>query len=58
MVLECVVVIVFVEDMCVFVVLSYVDWCGSCKVFDLKVKVVWVVNMFDGVEFVIIDYML
>ena len=45
-----------VEDTKVLAVLSYADWCGSCKALDPKVKAVQAANTFDGVEFATIDY--
>ena len=44
------------EDTKVLAVLSYADWCGSCKALDPKVKAVQAANSFDGVEFATIDY--
>ncbi|MEM9573038.1 MAG: thioredoxin family protein [Pseudomonadota bacterium] len=44
------------EDTRVLAVLSYADWCGSCKALDPKVKAVQAANEFDGVEFATIDY--
>lgn len=44
------------EDTRVLAVLSYADWCGSCKVLDPKVKAVQAANTFDGVEFATIDF--
>ena len=44
------------EDTRVLAVLSYADWCGSCKALDPKVKAVQTANAFDGVEFATIDY--
>ena len=44
------------EDTRVLAVLSYADWCGSCKALDPKVKAVRAANTFDGVEFATIDY--
>ena len=44
------------SDTRVLAVLSYADWCGSCKALDPKVKAVQANNTFDGVEFAIIDY--
>lgn len=44
------------EDTRVLAVLSYADWCGSCKALDPKVKAVQAANTFDGVEFATIDY--
>lgn len=44
------------EDTKVLAVLSYADWCGSCKALDPKVKAVQAANAFDGVEFATIDY--
>lgn len=46
------------EDTRVLAVLSYADWCGSCKALDPKVKAVQAANAFDGVEFATIDYTL
>ncbi|MEM7329725.1 MAG: thioredoxin domain-containing protein [Pseudomonadota bacterium] len=40
----------------VLAVLSYADWCGSCKALDPKIKAVQAANTFDGVEFATIDY--
>ena len=44
------------EDTRVLAVLSYADWCGSCKALDPKVQAVRAANTFDGVEFALIDY--
>ena len=44
------------EDARILAVLSYADWCGSCKALDPKVKAVQAANTFDGVEFATIDY--
>ena len=44
------------EDVRVLAVLSYADWCGSCKALDPKIKAVQAANAFDGVEFATIDY--
>ena len=44
------------EDVRILAVLSYADWCGSCKALDPKVKAVQAANTFDGVEFATIDY--
>lgn len=44
------------EDARVIAVMSYADWCGSCKALDPKVKAVQTANTFDGVEFFTIDY--
>lgn len=44
------------EDVRVLAVLSYADWCGSCKALDPKVKAVQAANAFDGVEFATIDF--
>ena len=44
------------EDARVLAVLSYADWCSSCKALDPKVKAVQAANQFDGVEFATIDY--
>lgn len=44
------------EDTKLLAVLSYADWCGSCKALDPKVKAVQAANTFDGVEFATIDY--
>ena len=44
------------EDTKVLAVMSYADWCGSCKALDPKVKAVQATNTFDGVEFATIDY--
>lgn len=44
------------EDTKVLAVLSYADWCGSCKALDPKIKAVQAANPFDGVEFATIDY--
>lgn len=44
------------EDTRVLAVLSYADWCGSCKALDPKVKAVQAANSFDGVEFATIDF--
>ena len=44
------------ENTRVLAVLSYADWCGSCKALDPKVKAVQAANTFDGVEFATIDF--
>ncbi len=44
------------EDVRVLAVLSYADWCGSCKALDPKVQAVQDANSFDGVAFAKIDY--
>nr|WP_070958890.1 thioredoxin family protein [Hyphomonas sp. Mor2] len=44
------------EDARVLAVLSYADWCGSCKALDPKVQAVQAANTFEGVEFATIDY--
>ena len=44
------------EDTRVLAVLSYADWCGSCKALDPKVKAVQATTTFDGVESATIDY--
>lgn len=44
------------EDTKILAVLSYADWCGSCKALDPKVKAVQAANSFSGVEFATIDY--
>jgi len=44
------------EDARVLAVLSYADWCGSCKALDPKVQAVQEANAFNGVEFAKIDY--
>lgn len=44
------------EDARVLAVLSYADWCGSCKALDPKVQAVQAANAFDGVAFAKIDY--
>ena len=44
------------EDARVLAVLSYADWCGSCKALDPKVQAVQAANTFDGVAFARIDY--
>lgn len=43
-------------DTKILAVMSYADWCGSCKALDPKVKAVQAANTFDGVEFALIDY--
>ena len=45
-----------VADTKVLAVMSYADWCGSCKALDPKVKAVQAANSFEGVEFALIDY--
>ncbi|MEO1661869.1 MAG: thioredoxin family protein [Pseudomonadota bacterium] len=45
-----------VADTKVLAVLSYADWCGSCKALDPKVKAVQASNTFAGVEFATIDF--
>lgn len=44
------------EDTRVLAVMSYADWCGSCKALDPKVKAVKATNDFSGVEFATIDF--
>ena len=44
------------EDTKVLAVMSYADWCGSCKALDPKVKAVQAANIFAGVEFATIDF--
>ncbi|MEM9055522.1 MAG: thioredoxin family protein [Pseudomonadota bacterium] len=44
------------EDTRVLAVMSYADWCGSCKALDPKVEAVQTANTFDGVEFVKLNY--
>ena len=44
------------EDARILAVLSYADWCGSCKALDPKVRAVQAANTFDGVAFATIDY--
>ena len=44
------------EETRILAVLSYADWCGSCKALDPKVKAVQAANTFSGVEFATIDY--
>ncbi len=39
------------EDTKLLAVLSYADWCGSCKALDPKVKAVQAANSFDGVDY-------
>ncbi len=43
-------------DARVLAVLSYADWCGSCKALDPKVQAVQAANRFDGVAFAKIDF--
>ncbi|MEO0452225.1 MAG: thioredoxin domain-containing protein [Pseudomonadota bacterium] len=43
-------------DSKVLAVMSYADWCGSCKALDPKVKAVQATTAFEGVEFTLIDY--
>ncbi|MEL6725434.1 MAG: thioredoxin family protein [Pseudomonadota bacterium] len=43
-------------DTKVLAVMSYADWCGSCKALDPKVKAVQAATAFEGVEFALIDY--
>jgi thiol-disulfide isomerase/thioredoxin len=44
------------DDTRILAVLSYADWCGSCKALDPKVQAVQAANTFDGVAFAKIDY--
>lgn len=45
-----------VEDAKVIAVLSYADWCSSCKVLDPKIEAVRPALEAQGVSFVKIDY--
>ena len=45
-----------VEDVKVLAVMSYADWCGSCKALDPKVEAVRQDNTFNGVKFAKLDY--
>jgi thiol-disulfide isomerase/thioredoxin len=40
----------------VLAVMSFAEWCGSCKALDPKVEAVQQANSFDGVAFAKIDY--
>lgn len=44
------------DDAKVVAVLSYADWCGSCKALDPKIEAVRAAQIFDGVVFARIDY--
>ena len=44
------------EDTRILAVLSYADWCGSCKALDPKIKSVQAENRFEGVEFATLDF--
>ena len=44
------------EDTRILAVLSYADWCGSCKALDPKIKSVQSSNRFEGVEFATLDF--
>lgn len=44
------------EDTRVLAVLSYADWCGSCKALDPKIEAIRSANTFQGVEFATIDF--
>jgi len=44
------------EDTRILAVMSYADWCGSCKALDPKVNAVSAAQSFDGVEFATIDF--
>ncbi len=44
------------EDTRLLAVMSYADWCGSCKALDPKVQAVKAAGTFEGVEFFTIDY--
>ncbi|MEM6535102.1 MAG: thioredoxin family protein [Pseudomonadota bacterium] len=44
------------EETGVIAVLSYADWCGSCKALDPKISAVLDANTFDGVEIFSLDY--
>jgi thiol-disulfide isomerase/thioredoxin len=37
-------------------VLSYADWCASCRVVDAKMEAVRAQRAFDGVRFLTVDY--
>ncbi|MCH9750606.1 MAG: thioredoxin family protein [Alphaproteobacteria bacterium] len=44
------------DDARVLAVMSFAEWCGSCKALDPKVEAVQQANSFDGVAFTKIDY--
>ncbi|MEL7108754.1 MAG: thioredoxin family protein [Pseudomonadota bacterium] len=44
------------EDTRVLAVLSYAEWCGSCKVLDPKIEAIQSTNTFEGVAFATIDF--
>ncbi|MEL7043228.1 MAG: thioredoxin domain-containing protein [Pseudomonadota bacterium] len=44
------------EDTKIMAVMSYADWCSSCKALDPKVKAVEAANTFKGVEFATLDF--
>ena len=43
-------------DTKVVAVLTYADWCGSCKILDPKIKAMQAAMEKQGVEFVKLDY--
>ncbi|MEM1088311.1 MAG: thioredoxin family protein [Pseudomonadota bacterium] len=44
------------EDARFIAIMSYADWCSSCKALDPKLKAVQTANTFEGVEFFTLDY--
>ena len=44
------------EDSRLVAVLSYADWCGSCKILEPKVEAVQASGAVEGVSFLTLDY--
>ena len=44
------------EDARIAAVLTYADWCTSCKILDPKLKAVRAGAPIDGVDYLVIDY--
>lgn len=44
------------DETTIIAVLSYANWCGSCKALDPKINAVLSTNTFDGLEAFSLDY--